>query len=87
MLKIARSMAGDRVVFTLSGRLDVEHAVELETILDDEKSPIVLDLAEVKRVDRDAVAFLARWHMAGVTLVNCASYLREWIEKTTRRPC
>jgi len=82
MLKIERSAKGDLVVFALSGRIDVEHAVDLQATFDEQKGRIVLDLAEVKRVDRAAVPFLARWHAAGITLENCPIYVREWIAKT-----
>src|SRR5579863_7202285 len=62
MLKIVRSANPDFVLFTLSGHIDAEHAAELQVAFDGETLPIVLDLLEVKRVDREVVADLARWN-------------------------
>lgn len=40
---------------------------------------MVLDLEEVKLVDRDAVRFLAQVEAAGTELRNCSAFIREWI--------
>src|SRR5271163_4663693 len=82
MLKIVRSTNADFVLFTLSGHLDAEHAAELQLGFDGESLSIVLDLREVKRVDREVVADLARWNAAGIKFENCPAYLREWIART-----
>jgi hypothetical protein len=42
-------------------------------------SEIVLDLKEVRLVDRDVVKFLARCESQGAKLENCPLYVREWI--------
>ena len=55
MLKIVRSANPDFVLFTLSGHIDAEHAAELQGAFDGEALPTVLDLREVKRVDREVV--------------------------------
>ncbi len=81
MLKIVRSANSDCVLFALSGRIDAEHAEELQTAFDGEDLPIILDLREVKRVDREVVATLARWNADGITLQDCPAYVREWIAK------
>jgi hypothetical protein len=82
MLKIVRSANPDFVLFTLSGHIDGEHAAELQVAFDGEALPIVLDLREVKRVDREVVADLARWNADGIKFENCPAYLREWISRT-----
>jgi hypothetical protein len=41
----------------------------------------VLDLEELNLVDVEAVRFLGRCEAAGVTLVNCCPYIRDWIGK------
>ncbi|MBC8030145.1 MAG: PAS domain-containing protein [Pyrinomonadaceae bacterium] len=40
-----------------------------------------LDLKDVGVVDRDVVCFFVRCEADGVTLENCAAYIREWMEK------
>ena len=81
MFKIQKSTDGEVVVFTLSGRLKAAHLVELQKLLESEADDqkIVLDLQEVKLVDRDVVSFLAGCEAEGVKLVNCPAYICEWI--------
>src|SRR5216684_1991407 len=86
MLKIVRSENPDFVLFTLSGHIDAEHSTELQLAFDVEALPIVLDLREVKRVDREVVADLARWNTDGIKFENCPAYLREWIARTQMDP-
>ena len=86
MLKIVRSANAHFVLFTLSGHIDAEHAAELQVAFDGEVIAIVLDLKEVKRVDREVVADLARWSTGGIKLENCPAYLREWISRTQEEP-
>ena len=82
-LKIVRSAEDGWVVFTLSGRIELEHVGELRNLVDfaAAKNSVVLDLNEVRLVDREAVQFLARCEAEGVELDNCPPYIREWIEK------
>ena len=82
-LKIDRAVDGRFVVFSLSGRIQVEHLPELQRLLDLEAQDlaVVLDMKDVKLVDRDAVTFLARCRLAGVKFENCAAYIREWIRQ------
>ena len=71
------------MVFALSGRIQTEYVAELQNLVDfaAAKNSVVLDLEEVRLVDREAVQFLARCEMEGVGLDNCPAYIREWIEK------
>jgi anti-anti-sigma regulatory factor len=82
MLKIQK-LSNRQVVFRLSGQIEEEHIAELEALINAETGdrPIVLDLKNLIIVGRDAVAFLARWEADGITLVNCAAYVREWITR------
>jgi len=86
MLKIVRSASADFVTFALSGRLDAEHIAEMQAALDRETLPIILDLREVRRVDRDAIPDLARWDTAGIRFENCPAYVREWIARIQNDP-
>jgi anti-anti-sigma regulatory factor len=85
MLKIQRTSNG-QVVFALSGRIDEEHVAELETYIRVEANAqsIVLDLKDVTLVGQDAVSLLERCEADGVTLRNCAAYVREWITRQRR---
>jgi anti-anti-sigma regulatory factor len=82
MLRIGRKANGD-VVFTLSGRIDKEHIVELEALIAAEGKDrrIILDLKELTLTGPDGMAFLAQCEAAGIALVNCDPYLREWIAR------
>lgn len=49
---------------------------------------LLLDLGEVKLVDRDAVRFLAQIEAEGAKLRNCSAFIQEWIlqeRKATQR--
>ena len=82
MLKIHRSANGE-VVFTLSGRLDHETTAELESLIGEETKDqqIVLNLRDLTLVGQGGIEFLARCEAAGIKLVNCARYVRDWIAR------
>ena len=83
MFKIQRSADENFVVFTLSGRITSSGLTELQRLLDSEShdQSLLLDLKEVKLVDRDVIGFLADCEAKGIKLVNCPAYIREWIER------
>jgi anti-anti-sigma regulatory factor len=85
MLRIQRSSNG-QVVFTVSGRIDEEHIAELETLISSEANGrhIVLDLKNLTLAGQDAIRFLVRCEADGITLTNCAGYVREWITRQRR---
>ena len=85
MLRVERSSNGE-VIFTLSGRMRGENLVQLEELVKAEEkgSRIALDLKDVTLVNEDAVGFLSRCEIDGVTLQNCPAYIREWITKQRR---
>ena len=81
MLRIHR-LANREVVFTLSGRLDEEHIAELDTLLRAEGNRhIILDLKDMTLAGQEGIDFLVQCEAAGITLVNCAPYVREWIAR------
>jgi len=63
----------------LIGRMHAEHLPELEKQIRESGSKIVLDLEELNLVDVDAVRFLGSCETAGVTIMNCSPYIRDWI--------
>jgi anti-anti-sigma regulatory factor len=83
MFKIQRSADAKFVVFTLSGRLKATGLAELKRLLECEADGhnLVLDLNELKLVDRDTISFLVDCETRGVKLTNCPAYIREWIQK------
>jgi hypothetical protein len=82
-LRIQRSVESDLVVFKLTGRIQAADVPELLSLLKADSSwrGIVLDLEQVKLVDRDAVLFLALSEATGAKLRNCSAYIREWITR------
>jgi anti-anti-sigma regulatory factor len=82
MLKIHRSSNGE-VVFALSGRMDHETMAELENLIGAEAKGqrIVLDLKDLTLAGQTDIDFLVRSEAAGVKLVNCARYVRDWIAR------
>jgi anti-anti-sigma regulatory factor len=83
MLRIQKSTERSRVVLSLSGRIEAEDVAELQRLCrsetDDHK--LVLDLEDVRLVNRDAIKFLADCEANGTKLRNCPPYVREWISK------
>lgn len=79
--KIQKSEKEGIAVLTLSGRIKAEGVAELQRLFEAEgqDSRIVLDLKEVKLVDRDSVRFLAHCEKSGIELENCPAYIQEWI--------
>src|ERR1700680_5082817 len=89
MLKIQR-FSNANVVFSLSGRIEMDDVAELQRLFNLEAvgQDIALDLRDVTLIDRDAVRFLAHCKAENVTLDNCPAYIREWIdtEKGRKQP-
>ena len=82
MLRIHKGAEGQALItFSLSGRIQPEHVVELRTLLQAEHRKVVLDLKEVTLVCCDAVRFLGFCESHGAELRNCPAYVRRWIVK------
>jgi anti-anti-sigma regulatory factor len=82
-LRIQISDERERLVFTLTGRIQTEQISELQALLRSELPGhnLIVDLKDVKLVDRDAVRFLAQIEAQGVRLRNCSAFIREWISQ------
>jgi len=80
-LRIERSTWQRFTVFTLSGRMEAEHASELKELFDRDYRKIILDLQDLRLADRDAVKFLRNCERDGMKLENCPAYVREWIDR------
>jgi len=81
--RVETAARGRFTVFILSGRIEKEAIAELRRLfeLQSDYRDIVLDLKDVRLVDRDVMGFLARCEADGVKLENCAPYIREWMER------
>ena len=81
--RIETAARGRFTVFVLSGRIEKQAVAELRRLfeLQTDYRDIVLDLKDVSVVDRDVIGFLTRCEADGVKLENCASYIREWMER------
>ena len=80
-LKIERYSEGPSTTIRLIGRMQGEHLEELEKQIRESGSKIVIDLEEVDLVDVQVVRFLGVCEAQGITLLNCAPYIRDWIGK------
>ena len=79
--RIQRSTDARGLTFWLSGEMDNSHVAELEALMTTESHRLVLvDLADVTLVSREAINFLAGAEAAGAVLVNCPDYVRRWID-------
>ena len=79
-LRIQRMAKRDGTIFILCGRIDAKEVPELQKLMAAEgQKYMVLDLKEVKLIDREALRFLARCEENGIKVENCPAYIREWI--------
>ena len=81
--RIESAARGNFTVFALSGRIEKEAIAELNRLFkcQADNRDVVLDLKDVTVIDRDVMHFFIRCEANGVKLENCASYIREWMER------
>ena len=74
-------------VFALTGQMQRENLAELQSLLDLKTSceEFVLDLKELKVVDRESICFLAQREAEGMELRNCPPCIQEWISQEQSR--
>jgi anti-anti-sigma regulatory factor len=82
MLRITRKANGE-VVFRVSGQLNAENVPEMERLIAAETKGrrIVLECADLRSVDAEAVKFLEKLEADSIKLENCGLYIREWIRR------
>ena len=81
VLRIEKVSDGPFMILRLSGRLQSEHVVQLKAQIEGSTQRVILDLDEVKLVDRDVVRFLGLCEVNGVELSQCSPYIRDWIDR------
>ncbi len=81
MLRIDERSHGRGTTLALSGCLTTDYISELEGAI--ARAPnggeVVLNLANLKTVDREGLAFLARVREESVRLEDCPPYIRRWM--------
>lgn len=80
-LRIDKVSDGRLAILRLSGRLESQQLGELKAYMKGITESVMIDLSQVKLVDRDAVCFLAACEAEGVQLSQCSPYIREWINR------
>ena len=80
-LKIETHFDGNKLTLRLSGRMKEECLEELQALLDDASPEAILNLGDVSLVGVEVVRFLANCENAGVELVDCSPYIRDWINR------
>ena len=81
VLRIERVSDGQLMVLKLSGRLQSEHVEQLKEQIEGRTERVILDMGEVKLVDREVVRFLGVCEARGIELSQCSPYIREWIDR------
>lgn len=81
VLRIESVANGQVMILRLSGRLQSENVEQLKEEIGNSTISVILDLGEVKLVDRDAVRFLGTCEANGVQLSQCSPYIRDWIDR------
>jgi hypothetical protein len=78
-LKI-RQVVGERETrICLSGQLRSEHLDQLKSEVERGGPGVTLDLEEIDLVDIEGVRFLNACQSAGVSILNCSPYIKEWM--------
>jgi hypothetical protein len=82
-LRVERSARHGFTVFALSGRIEAEHIAGMQELFEVglDRQRVILDLIDLKLVDRECVRFLMRCEADGMKLEHCPAYVREWMER------
>jgi len=81
-LRIERVQGGIR----LSGELRLGHLDQVKSEIERCESPIVLDLEELDLIDLEGVRFLNACESAGVSILHCSAYIRQWMLQERGQP-
>ena len=80
-MRIEKASPGGRTTIRLIGHFRSEHIEELRKHLPQKGPGLVLDLTELMFVDVDVVRFLGAYEAGGAEVINCAAYIREWMNE------
>jgi hypothetical protein len=85
-LKIKRIAGKRNTRICLSGQFRSEHLGQVMSEIERDGPSVTLDLKELDLVDIDAVRFLSECESAGVQILRCSPYIREWMLQERSRP-
>jgi hypothetical protein len=85
-LKIKRIASKRKTRICLSGQLRSENVGQVKSEVERDGPPVTLDLKELDLVDIDVVRFLNECESAGVQILRCSPYIREWMLQERSRP-
>lgn len=68
-------------MLSISGRIAERDVETLQSLLEQERRVVAIDLKDVLIVGSEAIKFLALTESHGVELRNCPPYIREWIAR------
>ena len=85
-LKIKRITGKRETRICLSGQLRSEHLDQVKSEVERGGPHVTLDLAELDLVDIEGVRFLNACESAGVSILHCSPYIREWMLQERGRP-
>jgi anti-anti-sigma regulatory factor len=83
-LKIERTVSARETRIRLSGQIRSEHIGQLKSEIERGGPNVALDLEEVDLVDIDGIRFLNECESAGVALLGCSPYIKEWMLRERR---
>ena len=81
MLRIEKEIGGCMTKVTLSGRIQSDQIASIRSEIGADSTSKILDLSDVTLVDLEAVRFLISCENAGVKLIECPVYVREWMTR------
>ena len=85
-LKIERISEKCETRICLSGQLRSEHLEQLKPEVEGDGPRVILDLEEIDLVDVEGVRFLNACEAAGIPILHCSPYIREWMLQERSRP-
>lgn len=84
-LRIETASDGQTATLRLIGRIESSSLDDLQAQVRRHRPRLVLDLDEVALLDGGVVRFLIACEADGIELLNCAPYIREWMNRERER--
>ena len=78
-LRIEKIFGEGKTRIRLSGQLRSENLGQLKAEMDLCEAAVALDLEEVELVDLEGARSLNECESAGVSILHCSPYIREWM--------